>query len=114
MLIQKFGILKIQFTDNMKLKKKEDQNVDGSVLLKTVNKLLTTGNMETNCGAETAGKATRVCPIWGSIPYTVTKPRHYCGYQELLADGSLILLSLERLCQILTNTEVYACSQPLD
>jgi hypothetical protein len=30
------------------------------------------------------------CPTWGSNPYTVTKPRHYCGCQHVLADKSLI------------------------
>jgi len=33
-LAQRLGIPKIQFTDYMKLKKKEDQNVDASVLLR--------------------------------------------------------------------------------
>ena len=51
---------------------------------------------------------------WGSIPYTVIKPRHYCRYQRVLADRSLIELSPERLCQCLTNTKVDALSQPLD
>ena len=41
----------------MKLKKKEDQSVDASVLLRKGNKILTEGNMETKCGAETEGKA---------------------------------------------------------
>jgi hypothetical protein len=40
----------------MKLKKKEDQIVDDSVLLGRVNQVLTGGNMETKCGAETEGK----------------------------------------------------------
>ena len=53
-LAQKFGIPKIQFTDYMKPKKKEDQNVDASVLLRRVNKILTGGITETTCGAETA------------------------------------------------------------
>jgi hypothetical protein len=35
----------------------------------------------------------RDCPTWGSIPYTVTKPRHFCGCQEELADRSLIAIS---------------------
>ena len=52
-LAQKFRIPKIQFTDHMKPKKKEDQNVDASVLLRKVSKILTGGNMETKCGAET-------------------------------------------------------------
>jgi hypothetical protein len=41
----------------MKPKKKEDQSVDASVLFRRGNKMLTGGNMETNCGAETEGKA---------------------------------------------------------
>jgi hypothetical protein len=32
----------------------------------------------------------RDCPTWESIPYTVTKPRHYFGCQQALADKSLI------------------------
>jgi hypothetical protein len=35
-------------------------------------------------------------------------------FWEVLAEGSLKWLSPERLCQRLTNTEVDACSQPLD
>ena len=54
---QKLGIPKIQFTDHMKLKKNEDQNVDASVLLRRGDKILNGGNMETKCGAETEGKA---------------------------------------------------------
>jgi hypothetical protein len=45
---------------------------------------------------------------------TVTKPRHYCGCQEVHAERSLIWLSPERTCQIMTNTEEDASSQPLD
>jgi hypothetical protein len=30
------------------------------------------------------------CPIWGSISYTVNKPGHYSGCQEVLVDRSLI------------------------
>jgi hypothetical protein len=37
--------------------KKEDQNMDVSVLFRRVNKTLTGGNMETKCGAETEEKA---------------------------------------------------------
>jgi hypothetical protein len=67
----------------MKLKKKENQNVDASVLLRRGNKILMRGNMETNCGVETEGNAILRWPI-GS------KPKHYCGCQEVLADRSLI------------------------
>ena len=51
------GIPKIQFTDHMKLKEKENQSVDASLLLRRGNKILTWGNMEPKCGAETEGKA---------------------------------------------------------
>jgi hypothetical protein len=41
----------------MKLKKREEQSVDASVLLRRWNKILKGGKMETKCGAETEGKA---------------------------------------------------------
>ena len=44
-LAQKFRIPKIQFTDYMKPKKKEDQSVDASVLFRRVNEILTGGSM---------------------------------------------------------------------
>jgi hypothetical protein len=37
-MFQKFRIPKIQFTDDLKLKKKEDQSEDASVLLRRKNK----------------------------------------------------------------------------
>ena len=113
-LAQNFGIPKIQFTDHMKPKKKEDQNVDASVLLRRGNKILTGGNMETKYGAETEGKAIQRLPHLGIIPYTVTKPGPHYGCWEVLADGSLIWLFTERLCQSLTKTQAEALSQPLD
>ena len=57
LLAPKFGIPKIQFTDHMKLKKKEDKIVVASVLLRRGNKILTGGNMETKYAEETEGKA---------------------------------------------------------
>ena len=56
-LAQKLRIPKIQFTDHMKLKGKEGQSVDASVLVRRENKILEGGNTETKCGAETEGKA---------------------------------------------------------
>jgi hypothetical protein len=41
----------------MKLKKKEDQSMDASVLLRRGNKIFKAGNMETKCGEKTEGKA---------------------------------------------------------
>jgi len=73
----------------MKLKKKEEQRVD-AIVLRSGNKILKGGNTETKCGGETEGKAIQRLPHLGSIPYTDTKPRHYCGCQEVLADRNLI------------------------
>jgi hypothetical protein len=44
---QKLGRPKIQFTNHMKLKKKEDQSVDTSLLLRTGNKIPIEGVTET-------------------------------------------------------------------
>jgi hypothetical protein len=74
----------------MDLKKKQDQSVDSSVLLRRATNIPMEGDRETKCGTETEGKPSRDCPTWGSISYIVTKLRHYCGYQEVLADRSLI------------------------
>jgi hypothetical protein len=64
----------------MKPKKKEDQNVDASVFLRSMNKILKGRNIETKCGPS------RDWPTWGSIPYTATKPRPYGRFQEALPD----------------------------
>jgi hypothetical protein len=56
------GCTSLQSTDHMKLKKKEDQNVDASVLLRKVNQIVTGGNMETKCGSETERKAIQRLP----------------------------------------------------
>jgi hypothetical protein len=52
----------------MKPKKKEDQNVNSSVLLRRVNKILTGGNMETKCGAVIEGKTIQRLPHLGIHP----------------------------------------------
>jgi hypothetical protein len=67
-LAQKFRIPMIQFTDHMKPKKKEDQNMYASVVFRRVNKILTGGNMETKCGAETERKAIQRLPHLGVHP----------------------------------------------
>jgi hypothetical protein len=47
---------KIQFAKHMKLKKKEDQSVDTSILLRMGNIIPMEGVTETKFGAETEGK----------------------------------------------------------
>ena len=53
-------------------------------------------------------------PTWRSITNADTTARHYFGWQKLFTNSSLIQLSPERLCQILTNTDMDAHSQPLN
>ena len=53
----------------MNPKKRENQNVNASVLLRRVNKLLTGGNIQAKCGSETEGKAIKRLTYLGYIPY---------------------------------------------
>ena len=63
-LAPKLRIPKTQFSDHMKLKK-EDKNVDVSVLLRRWNKIVMGGNIETKCGAETEEKDIQRLPhLW--------------------------------------------------
>ena len=64
-LAQKLEILKIQYTDHMKLKKKEDQSVDVLVLLRRRSKILTGANTMTKYRAETERKAIQKLPHLG-------------------------------------------------
>jgi hypothetical protein len=55
-LTQQFRIPKIQFIDHMKLKKKKDQSVDTSVLVRRGSKIPMGGDTKAKCGTETGGK----------------------------------------------------------
>jgi hypothetical protein len=111
-LTKKLRISKIQFAKHMKLKKKEDQSVDTSFLLRMGNKIPMEVVTETKFGAKTEGKTIQRLSHPGSIPYTTTKPRHYCICQKDFADRTLTYLV--SLCQCLANTEVDAHSYLLD
>jgi len=87
-LAQRLGITNKKFTDHMKPKKKEDQNVKASVLLRWENKIFTGGNTGTKVGQGLKERSSRDCPTWGSIPYAATKPCQYYCCQEVLADRS--------------------------
>jgi hypothetical protein len=65
LLAPKFVIPKTKFTDNMKLKSKEDQSVDPSVLIRKGKKMHTGWIIPTKCGAEIEGKAIRRLPHLG-------------------------------------------------
>jgi hypothetical protein len=67
-LTQKLGIPKIQSTDHMKLKKKEDQSMDTSVLLRRGNEIPMERVTETKCGAETERMTIQRLPHLGIHP----------------------------------------------
>jgi hypothetical protein len=75
-LAQKLGIPKVQFIDHMKLKKKEDQNVDAPVLLRRGNKI--SMGEDTKCEAETEGKTIQ------RRPHLRIRPTHSYQTQTLL------------------------------
>jgi hypothetical protein len=52
----------------MKLKKKEDQRMDTSILFRRVNKITMEGVTETMCGAETEGMTIHRLPHLGIHP----------------------------------------------
>ena len=74
----------IQFTDHIKLKG-EDQSVDVSVLLRRGTKILTEENIETNCKAETEGKAIQRLP-------------HLCMHSIYIRQARTLLLMPGSLC----------------
>jgi hypothetical protein len=74
----------------MKLKKKEDQSMDTLVFLRSGNKIPSEKIQRQNVEQRLKEKPSRDCPTWGSIPYSITKPRHYCGCQQELTDRNLI------------------------
>ena len=74
----------------MKLKKKEDQSINASVLLRRGSKILMGGNTETKTRAETEGKVIQRLSHLGIIPYTDTKPKSLLQMPRRLADRTLI------------------------
>jgi hypothetical protein len=73
----------------MKLKKKEEQSVGASVLIRRGTKYSREEIQRQSVVSENEGKAIQRLPPPGD-PYADTKPRYYCGYEEVLANKSLI------------------------
>jgi hypothetical protein len=71
----------------MKLKKKEDQSVDTSVLLKPGDKIPMGGVTETQCGAKTEGKAIQRLPYLGN-PSHIQSPN-----SDTIVDANKCLLT---------------------
>jgi hypothetical protein len=84
------GITKIQFTSHMKLKKKENQSVDTSILLRRGNKIPMEGVTETKCGAETEGMTIQRLPHLGIHPINNHQTQTLLCCQQTLADRNLL------------------------
>jgi hypothetical protein len=85
--------------------------VNTLVLLRMGNKIPMGVDTETNCGVETEAKAMQRLPHLGIHPVYSYQPQTIVDAKKYLLAG---VWSSLRLCQSLTNTEVVACSQPLD
>ena len=75
----------------MKLKKKEDQRVDTSVLLRRGNKIPMGGDTETKCGPETEGKAIQRLPYLGIHPIYCHQTQTLLWMSTSAFDRSLII-----------------------
>jgi hypothetical protein len=63
---------------------------DTLIRLRRGNRIPMEGVIETKCGAETEGMTIQRLPHLWIHPIKTTKPRHYCGCQQELADRNLI------------------------
>jgi hypothetical protein len=80
----------MQFAKHMELKKKEDQSVDTSFLLRQGNKMPMEGVTEAKCGAEIERMTIQRLPHLGIHPIYNHQTLHYCGHQQELVVRSLI------------------------
>ena len=90
----------------MKLKKKEDQSVDTSFLLRMGNKIPMEGVTETKFRAEPEGMTIQRLPHLGIHPINNHQTQSLGRCQQEPADRSLIQLSPAKLCQCMANTDV--------
>jgi hypothetical protein len=93
----------------MKVKKKEEQSLDTSFLLRIGNKTPMEGVTETKFGAEMEEKTIQRLPHPGIHPIYKHRTQALLYIQQDFADRTLV-----RLCQCLANTEVDAHSHLLD
>ena len=91
-LAPKLRIPKIQFTDHMKLKRKEDQSVGALVLLRMSNKILMGPNIERQSVEQRLKERPyRYYSTWGSTPYShqmqtlLGMPRSACWQEPNIA-----------------------------
>jgi hypothetical protein len=87
---QKLKIAKLKFAKHMKLKKKEDQWVDTSFLLRMVDKIPMEEVTETKFGAEPEGMTIQQVPHLGIHPINNHQTQTLGRCQPEPADRSLI------------------------
>jgi hypothetical protein len=85
---RKLRIPKIQFAKHKKIKKKEDQRVDTSFLLRIGNKTPMEGVIETKFGAKTKGWTIQRLPHPGIHPIISHQTQTQC--QKDFAEGTLL------------------------
>jgi hypothetical protein len=68
----------------MTFKKKKEQSVGASVLLRKGNKILMEQKWRQSVEQSLKESSSGDCLTWGFTPYTMTKIQHYCGFQEML------------------------------
>jgi len=86
----KLELHKIQSTDHMKLKKKNDQCAEASVLLKSGNKIFMGGDMETKFGAEPEEKAIQRPPLLEILPIYIhlSHPDNISDTKKCMQEGA--------------------------
>jgi hypothetical protein len=89
-LAQRLRLPKIQFAKHMKLKKKGDQSVNTSFLLRMGNKIPMEGVTETKFGAETEGTTIQRLPHLGIYPINNHQTQILGRCQQEHPDRSLI------------------------
>jgi hypothetical protein len=82
----------------MKLKKKKDQSIDTSLLLRMGNKIPMEGVTKTTFGAEMEGRTIQRLPRLGIHTIIRHKTQTLLHIEQDFANMTLIYLSLVRLC----------------
>ena len=110
-LAQKLRIPKIQFPHHMKSRRRKTKVWVLQSFLEGGTKYSREQIWRQSVEQILKERPSRDCATWGSIPYSVIKPRHYCGCQQVLVDRSLdMAVSWEAL----PEPDKYrgGCSQP--
>ena len=95
---QKLRIPKTQFTNHLKLKRKEEQSVDSLILLRREDRGNKIPITESKCGTETEGMTFQRLPHLGIHPIYNHQTQTLLWMPTMLAERRLKWLSPERFC----------------